>query len=255
MSAEQGQRLAVVTGAGSGVGRATVAGLAEDGFRVLGVDLAEPPGELAVEGLEWVQGDVTDPATWEAVSARVEELDPAGAEALVSCAADMIVEPFLTTPAREFQRLFDVNVLGTVLAMQALIPAMQRRGRGYIAVVCSVDSLYTEMGMVAYSASKAALLQTVRSAAIEHSAEGLRVNAVCPGAIDTPLLRRALEEAPDPEAELAGATTRIPAGVILDPAEVAAVLRFLVSDGASGMSGAALAVDGGLTATYDYRPE
>jgi NAD(P)-dependent dehydrogenase (short-subunit alcohol dehydrogenase family) len=129
---------------------------------------------------------------------------------------------------------------------------MVARRAGAIAVVCSVDSLYTEEGMSAYSASKAALLQIVRSAALEHAGAGLRINAVCPGAIDTPLLRRALESSDDPELTLREHVKRIPVGQILRPDEVASVLRFLVSDGASGLSGAAVTVDGGLTSTYEF---
>jgi NAD(P)-dependent dehydrogenase (short-subunit alcohol dehydrogenase family) len=106
--------------------------------------------------------------------------------------------------------------------------------------------------MTAYAASKAALLQIVRSAALEHSRDGLRINAVCPGAIDTPLLQRALDTADDPEGVLAAAIRRIPAGVMLRPEEVASTLRFLISDDASGLSGAAIAIDGGLTTTYDW---
>jgi len=108
--------------------------------------------------------------------------------------------------------------------------------------------------MSAYSTSKGALLQIVRSAALEHSRDGLRINAVCPGAIDTPLLARAVSTSDDPEATMAAAVRRIPAGVTLRPDEVSSVLRFLVSDAASGMSGAAVAVDGALTVTYDWAP-
>jgi NAD(P)-dependent dehydrogenase (short-subunit alcohol dehydrogenase family) len=248
-------RVAVVTGAGSGVGLASAEGLSADGWAVVGVDLSERPAALdAVGELDWVRGDVTAADTWAEAVETARRRDPRGAGALVACAADMVVDTFLDTSLDAFRRLFEINVLGTVRGMQALIPAMRERGAGAIAVVCSVDSLYTEAGMVAYAASKAALLQAVRSAALEYSVDGLWVNAVCPGAIDTPLLHRALATGDDPAGELAAATARIPAGRILRPHEVAAVLRFMVSDAAAGMSGAAIAVDGGLTATYDYRP-
>lgn len=238
-------RVAVVSGAASGVGRATVAALRADGYAVVGVDLAHGDGP-------WVAGDVTAPETWQRVLEAVNDHDPHGAAAFVSAAADIVVAPFMATTPEDFGRLFDVNVLGTLRGMQALMPAMIKRRRGAIAVVCSVDSLYTEDGMSAYSASKAALLQLVRSAALEHSAQGLRINAVCPGAIDTPLLHRSVAGSDDPEGILAAAVRRIPAGQMLQPEEVASVLRFLVSDAASGMSGAAVAVDGALTVTYDW---
>jgi NAD(P)-dependent dehydrogenase (short-subunit alcohol dehydrogenase family) len=252
---EVSTRVAVVTGAAQGVGLAAVEGLREDGFVVVGVDLADaPPAQAEDAGVEWVAGSVADTGTWARVVELATRRDPAGASALVACAADHVVAEFLDTTPAQFTRLFEINVLGVLHGMQALIPAMVARGSGAIAVVGSVDSLYTEQGMAAYSASKAALLQVVRSAAVEHSRHGLRINAVCPGAIDTVFLRRALEVSPDPDGDLAAATARIPAGAILRPDEVASVLRFLVSDAASGMSGAAVAVDGGLTATYDYAP-
>lgn len=240
--------VAVVTGAASGVGLATVAALREEGLVVVGVDLAEVPDRQA----EWVRGDVAQQQTWDRVLEATRRQDPRGATCLVSAAADIVVAPFLETTPADFRRLFEINVIGTLLGMQALMPAMIERGRGSIAVVCSVDSLYTEERMSAYSASKAALLQIVRSAALEHSKDGLRINAVCPGAIDTPLIHRAVSGSDDPAAALGAAVRRIPAGQMLRPEEVAAVLRFLVSDEASGMSGAAVAVDGGLTVTYDY---
>lgn len=246
-------RVAVVTGAAQGVGLAAVEGLREDGYAVIGVDLAEaPPAQSDDAGVDWVAGSVADVGTWEQVVGLASRRDPAGAAAFVACAADHVVAELLETTPAQFSRLFEINVLGVLHGMHALIPAMVARGAGAIAVVGSVDSLYTEHSMAAYAASKAALLQLVRSAAVEHSRHGLRVNAVCPGAIDTVFLRRALDASPDPDAELAMAADRIPAGVILRPDEVASVLRFLLSDAASGMSGAAVPVDGGLTATYDY---
>jgi NAD(P)-dependent dehydrogenase (short-subunit alcohol dehydrogenase family) len=247
------QRIAVVTGAAAGVGLATVEALREDGFVVVGLDLTGAPAALEADAdVEWVQGDVATQETWDRVVEAVEARQPHGADCLVAAAADMVVEGFLETPPEDFARLFEVNALGALRGMRTLMPAMIERGRGSIAVVCSVDSLYTELGLSAYSASKAALLQIVRAAAVEHSADGLRINAVCPGAIDTALFQRAIDLSEDPEAERAAAISRIPAGVVLRPGEVASVLRFLVSDAASGLSGAAIAVDGGLTATYDF---
>jgi NAD(P)-dependent dehydrogenase (short-subunit alcohol dehydrogenase family) len=249
---EGSARIAVITGAASGVGAAAAAGLIEDGYDVLGVDLTEAPGDMP--GVGWVQGDVSRPDTWDAVLGAVHQFDPVGASCLVACAADIIVKPFMETTADDWRRLFEVNAMGAVRGIQAVIPGMQQRGGGAIAVVCSVDSLFVELEMASYSASKAALLQAVRSAALEHSGDGLRINAVCPGAIDTALFRRALEETGDPQGALEANLRRIPTGQILAPEEVAEVLRFLVSDAASGLSGSAIVIDGGLTSTYDFAP-
>jgi NAD(P)-dependent dehydrogenase (short-subunit alcohol dehydrogenase family) len=247
-------RVAVVTGAAAGVGLATVEALAADGHAVVGVDLGAAPA--SAPAVDWVQGDVGADATWVGVAEAVERHDPLGPACLVACAADLVVAPLLETSDDDWRRLFDLNVLGTVRGMRAVMPAMIDRGRGAIAVVCSVDSLYVEQDMACYSASKAALLQVVRSAALEHARDGLRINAVCPGAIDTTFFRRAMElGGGDADALRRAVLRRTPTGRLLSPAEIAAVLRFLVSDEASGLSGAAVTVDGGLTSTYDFYGE
>ena len=175
---------------------------------------------------------------------------PDGADCLIACAGDVIVAPFLETPLDEWRRLFEINVLGVVRALQTLLPAMITRGRGRVAVVCSINSLFAEDRLSAYSTSKAALLHIVRSAALEYARHGVRINAVCPGTVDTPLLRRHY-----PVEEIYAAAKRQPTGQILVPEEIASVLRFLVSDDARGLSGAAVVVDGGLTTTYDFNSQ
>jgi NAD(P)-dependent dehydrogenase (short-subunit alcohol dehydrogenase family) len=245
--------VAVVTGAASGIGGATVPALTESGFEVIGVDLAPAPD--GTTALDWVQGDVVRPDTWTEVVQRCGARDPGGATALVACAADVTVMPLLETPVDEWRRLFDVNVLGVVMAMQALMPAMVERGSGAVAVTCSVNSLFVEEEVSAYSASKSALLSVTRSAALEHARHGLRINAVCPGVVDTPLLRKHLTSLDDPVGAEAGLRRRMPTGAITRPEEVAAALAFLVTEKASGFSGSALVIDGGLTSTYDFVAE
>ncbi len=244
-----------MTGAADGVGRATVRALAEDGFAVIGLDLAECPADLAeLPDLEWVRGDVAAEPTWARVAETARVLDRAGASCLCACAADVVVAPFLETELDDWRRLLETNVLGTVIGMRALLPEMLAQGRGAIAVVCSVNSLFAEAELSAYSTSKAALLQVVRSAALEYAQYGVRINAVCPGAIDTALFSRALNALDDPAGAREAVLRRTPTGKLLTPEEIAAVLRFLVGEEASGMSGAAVTVDGGLTSTYDFAP-
>lgn len=253
MTGDDTHPVAIVSGAASGVGLATVQGLAEDRCRVIGVDLAVPPAVLdGVTGLEWVRGDVTDQGTWDSVAELSEQLDPRGAACLATCAADLVIAPFLETGLDDWARLFDVNVAGVIRGMRTVMPAMLQRGSGSIAVVCSVNSFFAEDGLAAYSTSKAALLHVVRSAALEYAQRGLRINAVCPGAIDTPLFRRALDALESPASAREAVERRTPTGKILRPEEVATVVRFLVSEGASGLSGAAVTVDGGLTTTSDF---
>jgi NAD(P)-dependent dehydrogenase (short-subunit alcohol dehydrogenase family) len=240
----------VVTGAASGVGRAAVETLVARGVPVVALDRTPMP---APGGGVALAGDVTDPASWRRVRDAAEQLDPGGAGALITCAGLIRVSPLLHTPASEFRQLFEVNVMGVLLGLQELLPAMIARGDGAVAAVCSVDSLFVEESMSAYATSKGALLQLVRSAAVEHARHGVRINAVCPGAIDTPLLHQHLETMPDPAAAKARIENVTPAGRLLAPQEIADLLLYLISPQATAMSGAAVVVDGGLTSTYDFR--
>lgn len=246
-------QLAVVTGAASGIGLATATALRERGSSVVGVDLAAAPDSLRADGeVGWVQGDVSSAEVWQEVAELCRRRDFAGADCLVTCAGTIVVSPFLETKREDWARLFGVNVLGVVVGMQTLMPAMLDRGRGTIAVVCSVNSLVVEDQMSAYSTSKAALLHATRSAAVEYASAGVRINAVCPGIIDTPLLQRHFDSLDDPAAARLAAERRSPIGRLLRPEEVANTICFLVSDGASALAGAAVVVDGGLTPTYDF---
>ncbi|MBS1882651.1 MAG: SDR family oxidoreductase [Actinobacteria bacterium] len=247
-----GSRVAVVSGAASGIGAATVAELLDAGFAVVGVDLAETAPGFDGGEVRWVSGDVTDPETWAEAERTGRELDPDGAAAFVACAADISVAPFLETSISEWRRLFEVNVIGVINGMRALVPAMVARGDGAVAVCCSVNSLFVEREIAAYSASKAALLSVTRTLAVEHAGDGIRINAVCPGVVDTPLLRRHVETMPDPAAAEKAMNDRVPTGAVTRPEEVGRLLRFLVSADASGLSGSAVMVDGGLTTTYEF---
>lgn len=242
-----------MTGAGSGIGRASATALRHRGTELIGVDLVPAPEELRADsGVDWVEGDVALPETWERVTTACEGRGEEGADCLVTCAATLVVAPFLETSTDDWRRIFDVNVFGVLLGMHALLPRMLERRAGAIAVVCSVNSFVVEDELSAYSTSKAALLHATRSAAVEYAAHGVRINAVCPGIIDTPLLRRHLESLDDPEGARRAGERRSPIGRIIRPEEVAEAICFLVGDGASAMSGAALTVDGGLTVTYDF---
>jgi len=244
-----GRGTAVVSGAASGIGAASVSALAGAGFEVVGVDLAAcPPGLEDVDRVHWVQGDVTAPHSWD----RAVELSAGPVDAFVACAADVTVQPFLETPASEWRRLFEINVMGVVLGMQALVPGMVERRRGAVVITCSVNSMFVEEELAAYSASKSALLSLTRTAALEHARHGLRINAVCPGIVDTPLLRKHVESLPDPAAASAAMRGLMPTGAMTRPEEVAALIRFLATEEASGLSGSAVVVDGGLTTTYGF---
>jgi NAD(P)-dependent dehydrogenase (short-subunit alcohol dehydrogenase family) len=252
-AARTDRRLAVVTGAASGMGLATAQALTQRGTTVIGADLNEAPQQMrSLGGVHWVQGDVAAQDTWDRIHAIATDRDPAGADCLVCCAGTIVVSPFLETTLADWQRLFEINVLGTIRGMRTLMPSMLERGRGAIAVVCSVNSHFVEDQMSAYSTSKAALLHAVRSAALEYAGMGLQINAVCPGIVETPLLARHLGSLSDPAGARDACVRRSPQGRLLRSEEIAQTICFLVSDAASGLSGAALTVDGGLTTAYDF---
>jgi NAD(P)-dependent dehydrogenase (short-subunit alcohol dehydrogenase family) len=171
---------------------------------------------------------------------------------LVLNAAKLVVGTVLEVTAEQFRAVMEVNVIAAVKGLQATLPSMLSHGRGSIVGVASTNSLYAEQTLASYNSSKGALLQLIRSVAVDYARAGIRANAVCPGAIDTPFLREHVDIAPDPEALLRQKTGRLPSGRLLDPADVARVVHFLLSDAALGMTGASVLVDGGLTATVDF---
>jgi NAD(P)-dependent dehydrogenase (short-subunit alcohol dehydrogenase family) len=244
------QEVAVVTGAASGIGAATVRRLRARGVLVVGVDLTS---EEEADDLAWVQGDVAEQAVWEVVLARSRDRFDASPLILVLNAARIAIGSVTEVSDEEWRRVFDVNVFGAVRALRACLPDMIERRRGSVVAVASVNAFSAEQGLVAYNASKGALLQLTRTVAVDHARDGVRANCVCPGVTDTPLFRAHLGTARDPERFLAVRRRRMPLGRLLDPDEVAATVAFLASDDASGITGCALVVDAGLTASYDFR--
>jgi NAD(P)-dependent dehydrogenase (short-subunit alcohol dehydrogenase family) len=158
----------------------------------------------------------------------------------------------LETKVSTFRETFEVNVYGTVLGLQACLPDMMRRRAGAVVVIASVNGLSAEQGLAAYNSSKGALVQLVRSAAVDHARSQVRINAVCPTTIDTPFIQRQLDAAPDEAEFRAEMNARHPLGRILRPEEVASVAVFLTTDEASGMTGSCVVVDCGLTASPDF---
>jgi NAD(P)-dependent dehydrogenase (short-subunit alcohol dehydrogenase family) len=144
-------------------------------------------------------------------------------------------------------------VRAAFVAIAAATPTLAARG-GAIVNVASVDGLTAEAGVAAYCATKAGLVNLTRGAALDLAARGVRVNAVCPGMVDTPMLRSFLDEGPDPGRELAARLRRVPLGRLVEAEEVASAVAFLASGEASAITGATLVVDNGLTAGWDYTP-
>jgi NAD(P)-dependent dehydrogenase (short-subunit alcohol dehydrogenase family) len=250
-------RVALVTGAASGIGRATAFAFAREGARLVAADIDRAGGEETVRQIlgeqifgdgaaaEFVLGDVTRGADVEAMVARAVErwgrldcaFNNAGIEGTLRATADY--------PEDVFARVVDVNLLGVWRCLRAEIPVMVRQGGGAIVNTGSVGGLVGAAGFSAYAATKHAVVGLTRCAAIEYAKAGVRVNAVCPGIIETPMLDRLSAEMPTLREALLAMK---PMGRLGTPAEVAEAVVWLCSDAASFVTGHALAVDGGYVA-------
>ncbi|QKV81080.1 SDR family oxidoreductase [Amycolatopsis sp. Hca4] len=221
----------VVTGAAQGIGAAAARLLAAQGARVIGVDRAEDPG---LPGVEHHRLDVTDDAGWAGLTAGLERVDGLVAAAGVTWRARLG-----DLAAADLARVQDVNVGGVLRAVQAVLPLMPSGGS--IVVTGSAAAL-TGHYPLAYTASKWALRGFVKAACLELGGRGIRVNAVHPGYVETPMTASA------PPGFRAANVAETPLGRTGTAGEVAAVVAFLIGDAASYVSGAEIPVDGGLTA-------
>jgi NAD(P)-dependent dehydrogenase (short-subunit alcohol dehydrogenase family) len=238
-------RVALVTGAASGIGRATAELLAEMGARVVASDVDADGGEAVASalGARFVAADVADE---DGVQAVVE--DAVGAWGRIDCAANCagIGGGHTSTheyPVEEWDRIVAVNLRGTWLAMRAEIEAMLADGGGAIVNVASTLALRGSPFGSPYSASKHGVLGLTRTAAIEYAPRGIRVNAVCPGAIDTPMMDKTFARFPGFREALTGF---VPMNRMGSAAEVAEAIAWLCSDAASFITGEGLTVEGGL---------
>ncbi len=243
-------KVAVVTGAASGIGRATAAMLAAEGAAVLAVDV-DPRGEDAAREIEatgrrvaFVQADITEERECEAaISAALEVYG--GVDILVNSAGVVRRATVVETSETDWDRLMNVNVKAIYLLSREALPQMIERGGGAIVNVGSGWGLAAGPRAAAYCASKGAVVQLTKAMAIDHAADGIRVNCVCPGDVDTPMLEQEASELDaDQERFLREAASR-PAGRIGQPEEIARVVCFLAGDAAAYVNGTAVVVDGG----------
>ena len=253
---EHDGRVALVTGGSSGIGQAVAELLARQGAAVA-VNSADPAATRAVVARITGSGgravaavaDVTDPA---AVQAAVEGVagQLGGIDILVTSAGIQRYGTVTSTTDQTWDEVFAVNVKGVFLAARACMPHL-RRSCGAIVIISSVQATATQTGVVAYAASKGALNAFARAVALDEARHGVRVNTVCPGSVDTPMLRASaalFAGGAGAESVLASWGSAHPLGRVAAPEEIADVVSFLASPRASFITGEDLRVDGGLLA-------
>jgi NAD(P)-dependent dehydrogenase (short-subunit alcohol dehydrogenase family) len=244
-------RVAVVTGGGSGIGLASARRLAAEGAKVVVADIDERSGAKAAQevGGLFVRVDVTNPEQVEALFQQAVDtygsLDIAFNNAGISPPDD---DSILDTGLDAWRRVQEVNLTSVYLCCKAAIPHMLRQGKGSIINTASfVAVMGAATSQISYSASKGAVLSMSRELGVQFAREGIRVNALCPGPVNTPLLQELF--AKDPE-RAARRLVHIPLGRFAEPDEIAAAVAFLASDDSSFMTASTFLVDGGISGAY-----
>ncbi|MBB2747496.1 UNVERIFIED_ORG: NAD(P)-dependent dehydrogenase (short-subunit alcohol dehydrogenase family) [Microbispora rosea subsp. rosea] len=236
MSREFDGLVAIVTGGASGIGRAVAEELTARGARVAVLDLKDT--EFVCD----VTDDVSVRAAVTAVAEAYGRID-----VLVNNAGIGAQGTVADNDDAEWLRVFDVNVVGVARVTRAALPHLRESPHAAIVNTCSIAATAGLPQRAVYSASKGAVLALTRAMAADHVREGIRVNCVTPGTVDTPWVGRLLDAAPDPQAERAALSARQPHGRLVTPKEVAHAVAYLASPGAGSTTGIELAVDGGMS--------
>jgi glucose 1-dehydrogenase len=243
------KRIALVTGVAGGIGRATARLFGEKGWHVVGID-QKPVGKI--EGVShFVTADLSHPEAPEQILREVSDGERR-LDALINNAGLQVCKPLTEMTLREWDHVMAVNVRSVFLLAKCFYPLLKDRGTA-IVNVSSVHAVATSVNIAAYAASKGALTALTRAMALEFSGDDIRVNAVLPGAVDTPMLRAGLDRGTSPsfdeKAHLDRLASRHPLGRVGRPEDIARAILFLAdNDQSSFMTGQALVVDGGATA-------
>ena len=244
-------RVMMVTGAAGGIGRAVVKVFAEAGWKVIGVDQL-PFGEgFPADGL-FIQASVADPQAMATIFERVAAFTPK-LDALVDNAAVQVAKPLVETTVEEWDQVMAANLRAVFLGARYAYPLLKANGGGAVVNVSSVHAVATSANIAAYAASKGGVMALTRAMAIEFASDNIRVNAILPGAVDTPMLRAGLQRG-----HLSGASVlelldhlahKTVNGRVGQPEEIAHAVYFMADSGQSSfVTGQALVVDGGATA-------
>jgi len=249
--ANKNPKTVLITGAAGGIGRATVALFAQKGWRVIGVDRA-PFGEGFPAGGLFIQSEISDPVSMDAISRQTQDFTKT-LDALVNNAAVQIAKPLIETSVEEWDMTIANNLRPAFLLSKLAFPLLKAAGGGAIVNVSSVHAVQTSANIAAYATSKGGLLALTRATAIEFASDNIRVNAILPGAVDTPMLRAGLNrghlQGDDIHTRLDNLARKTVNGRVGKPEEIARAIYFLADgDQSSFMTGQAMIVDGGATA-------
>jgi NAD(P)-dependent dehydrogenase (short-subunit alcohol dehydrogenase family) len=247
-------QVAVVTGAALGIGRATVVAFAREGAKVALVDRDRKRGEEAIRELEaiapdcvFIEADVARELDVERMVSVV--VDRWGRlDVLVNNAGIYFQGDIVHTPGQDWNNVMAVNLTGAFLCSQYAVAVMVRQHSGVIVNVASEAGLVGIKGQVAYNVSKAGVIALTKSCAVDLAEQGIRVNCVCPGTTDTPLVRDAVGRAADPAAARRSLESVRPLNRLGTPEEIASAILYLASSDAGYATGAVLSIDGGYTA-------
>ncbi|WP_328443417.1 MULTISPECIES: 3-oxoacyl-ACP reductase [unclassified Amycolatopsis] len=244
-------RVAVITGGASGIGLASARRLASEGAKVVIADLTPESGKAAADEVDgvFVQADVTDAeqvaALYRTTAEQFGSIDVAFNNAGISPPED---DSILTTGIEAWERVQRVNLTSVYLCCKEVLPYMQRQGKGSIVNTASfVAVMGAATSQISYTASKGGVLAMSRELGIQFARENIRVNALCPGPVNTPLLKELF--AKDPE-RAARRLVHVPVGRFAEPEEIAAAVAFLASDDASFITASQFLVDGGISGAY-----
>lgn len=235
-------KVALITGAGTGIGLATARRIAEEGGTVIAGILDESQRKN-VEGLEAIVLDVRAEEAWDRAMAAVDDKH-GGLDVLVNNAGITLNGTAEETTWEIWNEVMAINLVGVFMGCRKGIPLIRKKGGGAIVNTASINGIRGNNRMVAYSASKGGVVAMTMALALDHVAEGIRVNCVCPATIDTPMVEDMLRRAPDYDQAMAAIVAKHPIGRMARPEEVAATIAFLASDDASFMTGLAIPVDG-----------
>jgi len=245
------KRIMLITGAAGGIGRSAVNVFSENGWRVVGVDRSEYGDAFPKNGL-FIHSDISNPDEIKTIYDQARGFSPT-LDAVVNNAAIQIAKPLIETTVEEWDAVMASNLRSVFLGARLAHPLLKASGGGAIVNVSSVHAVATSANIAAYAASKGGLLALTRAMAIEFAADNIRVNAILPGAVDTPMLRAGLERGHAGTGgiidRLENLARRTVNGRVGQPEEIARAIYFLADNNQSSfMTGQALIVDGGATA-------